>query len=178
MAFNAKDHKRANVIPAAQYKLAMVKYERKQGAKNAANEYLNCTIKVVEGEFQGFTIFTMLNLKNDSDVAQEIGRADLAAFMVSCGIKSLESMWDISSMLNVEFDAKVKVKPDDGYGDKNDIGVYIPMSTYEEGGESGGNEVPDEPWADKSEADDKAARKAAKKAKKKAAKKAAKDVPF
>ena len=57
----------------------------------------------------------MFNINNPNDVAQQIGRQQLASFCKAIGVPRPKSE---DELLNIPFIADVKIKKDAEYGDK------------------------------------------------------------
>ncbi len=166
MGFSAKgnvndDKMDFSPVPVGDYKLALVKAERKE-SQTAGNFYLNLQFSVVGGEHKKRVIFAIFNIENSNEVAQKIGRGDLSDLMMAVGVGDLKSMWDVKPLLNKPFKAKLSIKTDEKYGDKNIISAYYPSS----------EKVSSNPF----EEDEDKSKKKKKKDKKKGKK--SKDVPF
>ena len=146
MGFSAKgnvndDKMDFSPVPVGDYKLALVKAERKE-SQTAGNFYLNLQFSVVGGDYKKRVIFAIFNIENSNEVAQKIGRGDLSDLMIAVGVGDLKSMWDVKPLLNKPFKAAMGIKTDAQYGDKNIIKKYYPSSEDDSSSSSS------EPWDD------------------------------
>jgi hypothetical protein len=88
--------------------------------KAGTGEYISVKLKVLEGTRKGKTVYHMFNIKNPNPEAVRIGHQQLKSFMMAAGFSSfvLKSASDLCGATVV---ARVKIKKDDTYGDKNNI---------------------------------------------------------
>lgn len=162
MSFKASENKNEGFkpVPRDKYKLVLLKAERKESNNKPGNFYLNAQFSIAKGEYENRRIFHIFNLENSNETATEIGRGELAALMLACGVSDLADMWDVTPLMNKPFDGRVGIDKNEQFGDRNKITEFI----QGEGGED--NSVP---WGDEP--------KKKKKKKKKKGKKSD-DVPF
>lgn len=169
MGFKASDKKEGEgfqIMPAGEYTLALVKFERKE-SQTAGNFYANCQFSVTKGEFKKRVVFLILNLENANDTAQEIAEAQLRGLMDATGVGEIKNSWTLKPLLNKEFKATIKIRKDDTWGDKNEIANFIPK---EDGAKTSSNDA--DPFGDDEP------EKKKKKKKKKGKKNKKSDVPF
>ena len=173
--FKSKDHKDKQPdntdfkpVPAGTYTIALVKAERK-ASQNAGNYYMNSQFTIVKGEHKKRVIFNICNLTNSSGTAQDIAEGFLSSFMDAAGVDELKDKWDWSKLLNMPVIAKVKIRKDDEYGDKNEITGFIVGKA--------GTDSSDTPWEEEGKKKGKKDKKK-KKGKKKGKKTKDSDVPF
>lgn len=124
--FNAKDSDKMSgfePIPAAWYLAEMTKSEYKQNSAKTGH-FLNCQVKVLEGEHKGRLVFVLMNLDNPSTTAVEIAQKELASICEACGIDELE---DSTELHGIPMAIRVIIKPaSGGYPPKNEIKAYLP----------------------------------------------------
>ena len=95
--FNAKDSDKMGgfePIPAGWYLAEVVKSEMKK-TKAGTGSYLNVQLKVLDGEYKGRYLFTMLNLVNPNPQAVEIAQKELASMCEACGIDEIEDSTEL-----------------------------------------------------------------------------------
>ncbi len=86
--FNAHDVDPASgfdPIPAGKY-LCIITDSEMKATKNGNGQYLELTLQVVEGEFNGRLLWARLNLDNPSRQAVEIARKELSAICHAVGV--------------------------------------------------------------------------------------------
>lgn len=109
-----------DALPAGEYKVNVEESELKV-TKAGTGQYLNLSLRVIEGPFQNRIIFDRMNIDNPNPVAQQIGREALSALCHACG---KPGAMDSAELHNIPVIAKVVVKKDDQYGDKNEVKSY------------------------------------------------------
>ena len=129
-----------DVLPAGDYKAAIVKSEVKD-AKKQGNRYINLEFEVMDGEMQGRRFWAILNLWNSNAQAVEIAERELRSIAQACGKLSVS---DTEELHGVPMLVKLTVKDDAQYGPQNNIKGYKSASTTApaqqqgSGGTSGG----------------------------------------
>lgn len=116
----AKENNPDSVIPAGEYRMTLVKSEKKR-TKSGDGEYLNCEFRVTSGEHQNAVIFQMFHLWNKSEKAVGIARGQFSELCRAVGVLSPK---DSSELHNRPFIGKVKVRDDDEFGKKNEMRGY------------------------------------------------------
>ena len=103
----------ANVIPKGEYRVVITKIEKKP-TKDGTGERINLVLQVVGGQYQNRTLFDGLNVKNKSDVAQNIGRSQLKKLIIAAGLnEKTAAMADIvNATMKRPIIAVVDVKDD------------------------------------------------------------------
>lgn len=76
-------------IPAGEY-LVEIKSAEIKNTKAGNGQYINCRFDVVEGDFAKRVLFAIINIKNPSEVAEKIGRAQLGEIMRANSIATLQ----------------------------------------------------------------------------------------
>lgn len=113
-------------IPAGWYAAEITESEMKD-TKSGNGQYLQLTIKLIDGEHSGRLLFERLNLINPNETAVSIAQQTLANICESVNMKGFD---DSIELHGKPFMVSVKVIKDDAYGDangeKNEIGGYKP----------------------------------------------------
>jgi len=108
-------------IPADWYKAVITETEEKP-TKAQTGSYLQLTIEVIEGHYQGRRVFERLNLKNPKPVAVEIAQRSLSSICRSIGVNNPQNS---EELMDKPLMIKVAVKPAQGeYGASNEIKGY------------------------------------------------------
>ena len=108
-------------IPAGWYKAVITGSEEKP-TKAQTGSYLQLSLEIIEGEYQGRKLTDRLNLNNPNQTAVYIAHRTLSAICRSIGVKSPR---DSSDLHDKPLMVKVKVKPGEGqYGPSNEIDGY------------------------------------------------------
>ena len=130
--FNAKDSEKMGgfePIPAGWYLAEITKSEMKDTAAGTG-KYLNLQMKVVDGEFAGRYLFTLLNLVNPNPVAVEIAQKELASICEACDIDELE---DSTELHGIPMACRVAIRAgNSNYPPKNEIKAYKPEADLPE----------------------------------------------
>ena len=105
-------------IPAGWYTATVTGAELKD-TKAGDGQYINVQYTVLGPEYQGRVIFGLINIRNASTKAQEIGLSNLNSLMAAIG---LEKVQDTDQLIGHDCQVKVKIRPaKDGYEASNDI---------------------------------------------------------
>jgi hypothetical protein len=105
-------------IPAGWYTATVTGAELKD-TKEGAGQYINVQYTVLGPEHQGRVLFGIINIRNASTKAQEIGLSNLNSLMASIG---LEKVQDTDQLIGHDCQIKVKIRPaKDGYDAQNDV---------------------------------------------------------
>ena len=128
-------------IPAAWYKAVITDSEEKP-TKAQTGSYLQMSVEVIEGEYQGRKVFERLNLNNPNQMAVDIAQRTLSSICRAVGVMTPKNSADLHDK---PFMAKVKVKPASGdYGASNEIAEYGPVEKSASKAATGGGSTP--PW--------------------------------
>ena len=108
-------------IPAGKYLAAITASEMKP-TKNGNGSYLELTFSVLEGEYQGRTLWARLNLNNPNATAVKIARSELSAICHAVGVMQPRDSVDLH---NLPLVITVKLKKRDDTGElTNEIKGY------------------------------------------------------
>lgn len=122
--FNAEAYKpldSLDPVPAGWYTVIITESEMKP-TKAGDGEYLQLTMQIVEGEFQGRLIWDRLNLINPNQTAVDIANRALAAICRAVGVLTPT---DSSELHDRPFQVKVSVRPArDGFDATNEVKGY------------------------------------------------------
>ena len=133
-------------IPNDWYNVTMQESEMKP-TKNNDGAYLECQLKVVDGDFAGRLVWLRLNLDNKNEVAQEIAYKQLASICEATGVINVG---DSAELHGKPFMVKVVVRPPQGdYDASNEIKGFKACAgggAASSGGPSGGGKPA---WANK-----------------------------
>ncbi len=118
-------------IPAGWYTATVTGAELKD-TKAGDGQYINVQYTIIGPEHQGRVLFGIINIRNASTKAQEIGLSNLNALMAAIG---LEKVQDTDQLIGHDCQIKVKVKPavlnddkSEKYSAGNDISGWKPSS--------------------------------------------------
>jgi len=120
-------------LPQGRYIATVEKVEKKSSKKNEANKYLNIMYKVCDMDKRnGAVFFDVVNIHNQNEVAQNIGRKRLKSMFVAMGaeentINDLGPEWLVGKKVECE----IGVEKDAEYGDKNKVFIVsaVPSKT-------------------------------------------------
>jgi len=108
-------------LPAGDYSVTIEDAEIKQ-TKSGTGQYINLKLHVEGPTHAGRLLFGVLNIKNDSSQAEQIGRGQLGSILRALKIESLE---DTDQLIGGPLVVKVVVKPASGqYKEGSEIKAY------------------------------------------------------
>lgn len=114
--------------------------------KSGTGQYIKVEYTVVGDNYQGRKVWGNINIKNDSEKAEEIGRSQLNSLMAAIGLKTLS---DTDELVGSDVTIKLKVKPAQGeWGPSNEVKAFKSSGTSalkSESKDSDGGGKP--PWA-------------------------------
>lgn len=112
-------------MPAGSYTVMITASEMKKTSAGDG-EYLSLTFKVLdEGEFNGRTVWSNLNLINPNDKAVEIAQKELSSIMHA--VDMLDAT-DSQELHGIPMKARIKVRPaQGGYDARNEISFFKPL---------------------------------------------------
>ena len=119
------------LLPAGEYSLQCNKAEVRD-TKAGTGQYISCEFRVSGGKYNNRCIFHMFNIKNPSEIAQQIGLGQLKAFMTFGGMQNPDVLETVSDLEGLWCNAWVKVQKDEQYGDKNVISQFKPQDFKED----------------------------------------------
>lgn len=107
-------------IPAGTYE-AVITDSAMKPTKNGTGSYLELTIEIISGDYQGRRVWSRLNLANQNVKAVEIARRELSSI---CRAVNVMNPGDSSELHNIPFMVVVKrvKRDDDTYS--NEVGGY------------------------------------------------------
>jgi hypothetical protein len=129
-------------LPAGWYKCVITESEEKP-TKAQTGSYLQMTLEVIEGDYQGRKVFERLNLNNPNQTAVEIAQRTLSSICRAINVMTPRNSSDLHDKPVM---VKIAVKPGDGqYGPSNEIKEYAqPEKASAPAAASGGGSTP--PW--------------------------------
>ena len=108
-------------IPKGEYTIKCTEAESKD--TKSGGQMIAATFEVVGDQFDGRKIWNNFNIHNNSEVAQKIGREQVASWARACGKPNATS---VDELLERKFKASIDIeKGKDGYADKNRIVGYV-----------------------------------------------------
>lgn len=107
-------------LPAGEY-LVMISDSEVKATKTGSGQYLQLSLQVLDAPYKGRLIFDRINIQNQSPTAQEIGQRALSALCHAVGILQVN---DSAQLHNIPFIVRVSVRPDQQYGDSNEVKGY------------------------------------------------------
>lgn len=107
-------------IPAGQYNVRIADASI-ETTKSGTGQYIKLRLDVTGPTHEGRVLFSNLNIKNDSQKAEEIGRQQLGTIMRAINVPN---MTDTDQLIGGNLSVKVAIRKSDEYGDQNDIKGY------------------------------------------------------
>jgi len=117
------------LIPAGDYPVIIDNAEIKE-TRDGTGEYINARLKILTGEYEGRTIFTMWNIKNKNPEATAIGLSQLKTFCKVSG-RGDKPLTDVTQLVGYKATAVVKTRTDT-YGEKNVVSYFKAYKKPEE----------------------------------------------
>ena len=118
-----------SILPAGTYNARIIESDVKP-LKSGNGEGLSLTFEILDGPSAKRRVWASLNTKHTNPVAQNIGQQQLSSICHATGVFKLT---ETSQLHNRPLKIRVKIRKDEQYGDKNEIGGYEPI---------GGNATP------------------------------------
>ena len=111
-------------LPAGLYTVSIASAELTQ-TKDGSGQYIKLKLNVIAPTHQGRTIFSNLNIRNQSAKAEEIGRQQLGSILRAINLAAIE---DTDQLIGGVMDVKVTIKAaTDQYPAGNEVkGYYAP----------------------------------------------------
>lgn len=122
-----------DVLPAGNYLVTCVAAQVKP-TSNSQGTYIECEMKVAEGDAEGRKIWHRFNIQNNNDKAQEIGLSQLKTFMVKAGHPDPNKLTEVNELCGLSAVARVIVRQDPGYNPSNEIKSFVSKTDSEEKG--------------------------------------------
>jgi hypothetical protein len=112
-------------IPAGKYKVVITESEEKQ-TKKGDGSYVQFTLTIIDGEYEGRKLWDRLNLNNPNDQAVMRARGTLKQMAIACNVKSLK---DTGQLHDIPMIAKIILKANKETGEQqNEIRGYEPVN--------------------------------------------------
>ena len=147
--FNANDvdpKKAFAPLPAGDY-MALITESEMKTTNAGTGEYLKLKLEICDGEYKGRVLFVNLNLRNPSEIAEGIARAELSAICRAVGVMSPKDSVDLHN-IPMSIKLGLKKKNDGSEEMENVIREYKPKgsastpSTPPAGGSKGSQKAP------------------------------------
>ena len=104
-------------LPAGWYSATINKAELK-ATKDGTGQYIAIRYDITGPTHQGRVVFGNVNIRNKSEKAEEIGRAQLGDIMRAIGLKQVS---DTDQLIGGALQIKLDVKTDEQYGTRNEV---------------------------------------------------------
>lgn len=111
-------------LPAGEYHTRIVETSINT-TKSGTGQYIKLRLDVTGPSHEGRVIFTNLNIKNDNQKAEEIGRQQLGSVMRAIGLDSIQ---DTDQLVGGAMAVKVTIRKSEEYGDQNDVKSFKAIS--------------------------------------------------
>ena len=127
-----QDEQQGGVIPAGQY---IVKIERAQlkDTKSGTGRYISLMLRVKGPTHSNAVVFAMVNISNQNQEAERIGKAQLRSIMEAIG---LQTITDTDQLIGGVMDVKVAVEKDTYNGNEQDRNVVKSFKKSQSGAAS------------------------------------------
>ena len=111
------------VLPAGNYDVVVKEAIVKQ-TRSKTGYYINFQYQVINNEkYNKRVLFDIVNIKNDSQKAEEIGKARLKRLLSLAGLP-LDGSADTEDFIGKTFNCFVKIDKQEGYEDSNKIASF------------------------------------------------------
>lgn len=131
IAFNAEEvapQQEFDLLPAGKYVAQIIDSEVVE-TKAGTGQMLKLTFEILDGEHVNRKTWARLNIANQNEQAEKIGRAQLSALCHAVGVLKLTDSVQLHSK-PVLITVKVRQpKPGDTYGPSNDVSGFAPVSS-------------------------------------------------
>src|SRR5699024_318750 len=115
-------------IPAGDYQVEITE-ANPQDTKSGTGQYIKLRMDIIGPTHQGRVLSSNLNIRNQSEKAEQVGSPQVRDAVRAIGVPSLN---DTAVLVGGNLTVKVKVKDDQEYGDangkKNEIAAYKSMT--------------------------------------------------
>lgn len=103
-------------LPEGWYTATITQADLKNTKLNTG-QYISVRYDITGPSFQGRVVYSNINIRNQTQKAEEIGRQQLGALMRAIGLAKLS---DTDELINKDVSIKLSIKTDD-YGTKNEV---------------------------------------------------------
>lgn len=86
--------------------------------KAGTGQYLKLRFDITGPEYAGRVVFMNLNIRNQNEKAEEIGRRQFGELLRACGLAQCK---DTDTLIGHDVTIKVTIKKDADWGDKNEV---------------------------------------------------------
>jgi len=107
-------------VPPGDYE-AVIKDAEIRTTKSGTGQYIALRLDITGPSHAGRVVWSNLNIKNDSQKAEEIGRQQLGAVMRAVGLPSLQ---DTDQLIGGNIGVKLAIRKSEEYGDSNEVKAY------------------------------------------------------
>lgn len=107
-------------VPAGDYDV-VIKDAEIRTTKSGTGQYIAMRLDIIGPTHGGRVVWSNLNIKNDSQKAEEIGRQQLGQVMRAIGLPSLQ---DTDQLIGGTLGVKLAVKKSEEWGDSNEVKAY------------------------------------------------------
>ena len=107
-------------LPAGWYN-ATINTAKLEPTKDGTGQKIALRFDITGPTHQGRVVFGNLNIRNKSEKAEEIGRAQLGDIMRAIGLKQVS---DTDQLIGGSLQIKLDVKTDEQYGTRNEVKAY------------------------------------------------------
>lgn len=107
-------------LPAGWYS-ATINTAKLEPTKDGTGQKIALRFDITGPTHQGRVVFGNLNIRNKSEKAEEIGRAQLGDIMRAIGLKQVS---DTDQLIGGSLQIKLDVKTDEQYGTRNEVKAY------------------------------------------------------
>lgn len=119
---NAGDY---SPVPAGDYDV-VIKDAEIRTTKSGTGQYIALRLDITGPSHEGRVIWSNLNIKNDSQKAEEIGRQQLGQVMRAVGLPSLQ---DTDQLIGGNLGVKLTIRKSEEWGDSNEVKAYKAAKT-------------------------------------------------
>ena len=113
-------------VPEGVYQCRIKKAEYGPGKKDPNSRKIELQMKITGPTHIDRMIFAILNVRNESAKAEQIGRSQLRSLLAACGMSELS---DTDHLIDQIVSCKVKIKEAEGqYSAKNDVTGYAAVN--------------------------------------------------
>ena len=131
-------------LPEGWYATKITNSELKD-TKSGTGQYIKLEFTVTSESFSGRKVWGMLNIRNDNEKAEEIGRKQLNSLMAALG---MESLGDTDELVGGDVSIKLKIKEaTEKYDASNDVKAYRAMDVIKGGSAPKATEKSAPPWS-------------------------------
>jgi len=111
-------------VPEGWYNVVVHSAELKP-TKDNSGQYINVRYDITGPTHQGRVIYDIINIKNKSSQAEEIGRQQLGNLMRAIGLAKVD---DTDELIGGNIQVKVGIRQQEGYDPTNNVKAYKSLS--------------------------------------------------